>query len=62
LVQRRQGALPPGLVRVVLQAVRRRHPQLVRNPCPRDHPTILIGGDRFDGGGADIDADCDLFA
>ena len=62
LVQRRQRALPPGLVGVVLQPVRRRHPQLVRNPCPRDHPAILIGGDRFDGGGADVDADCDLFA
>ena len=31
-------------------------------PCPRDHPAILVGGDRFDGGGADVDADCDLFA
>jgi hypothetical protein len=34
----------------------------VWNSCPRDHPAIRIGGHRFDGGGADVDADCDLFA
>ena len=62
LLQRRQRTQPPRLVGVVFQPVRRRHSQLVRDACPRDHPAILVGGHRFDGGGADVDADCDLFA
>jgi hypothetical protein len=34
----------------------------VWDACPRDHPTVFVGHNRFDGGAADVDADCDLFA
>ena len=61
LGQRRQRAAPPRLVGVVLEPVGGRHPQLVRNSCPGHHPAVLVGGHGFDGGRADVDADCDLF-
>ena len=62
LLESRQRTAPPGLVGVVLEPVRRRHPQLVRNARPRHHLAVLVGGHRFDRGRADVDADCDLFA
>ena len=62
LLQGRQRTAPPCLVGVVLESVGRRHPQLVRNPDPRRHVAVLVGGHRFDRGGADVDADCDVFA
>lgn len=61
-VQCCQWSPPPRFVGVVLQPVGGRHRQLVANPYPRRHPTVVVGGHRFDGGGADIDADCDVVA
>ena len=62
LLEGRQRAPPPRLVGVMLQQVGGRHPQLVRNPYPRRHLAVLVDGYRFDRGGADVDADCDVFA
>src|SRR6202048_899870 len=45
----------------MLQAVRRLYSQLVRNSCPGQHPTVVVGGHRLDRRGADVDADCDRF-
>ena len=56
------GPVAPRFVGVVLEAVRVRYPQLVRNPGPGHHPAVLVGGHGFDRGGADVDADCHLFA
>ena len=61
-VQRGERTLPPRFVGVVFQPIRRRHPQFVRNTRARDHPAVGVCGNRFDRGGADVDADCDLFA
>jgi hypothetical protein len=49
--------LPPRLVGVVLELIRRGHPQPVRDPHPGRHLAILIGGDSLDGGRADVNAD-----
>ena len=59
--QGRQRTTPPGFVGIVLEAVRGRDPQLMGNTRPRQHPTVLVGGHGLDGGGADVDADCDGF-
>jgi hypothetical protein len=45
----------------VLEAIRGRHPQLMRDTGSCQHPPVLVGGDGLDGGGADVDADCDVF-
>ncbi len=58
----RQRAVPPGLLRVMLEFVRRGYPQPVRDSGPRDHSAVLVGGHRLDRGRADVDADCHLFA
>ena len=57
----RQRAPPPGFVGIVLKAVRGRDPQLMRNTGSCQHPPVLVGGDGLHGGGADVDADCDVF-
>jgi hypothetical protein len=46
----------------VLEQVGGRHPKLVADPHPRGHLAVLVGGYRFDRGGTDVDADCDVFA
>ena len=61
-VQCRQRAPSPRRVGVVLEQVGGRRPQLVWDPGPRRHPAVLVGGYRLYGGGADVDADCDVFA
>ena len=60
LIQGRQRTAPPRLVGIVLQPVGGRHPQLMGDPHPRRHVAVLVGGYRFDRGGADVDADCDV--
>ena len=60
MVQGGQRTPPPCLIGVVLKPVGGRHPQLVRNPDPRSHLAVLVGGHRFDGGRTDVDADCDV--
>ena len=62
LLEGGQRPVAPRFPRVVLEFVRFRYPQPVRNPGPGHHLAVLVGGDRFDRGGADVDADCHLFA
>ncbi|EUA92100.1 hypothetical protein I551_1397 [Mycobacterium ulcerans str. Harvey] len=45
----------------MLELVRRTNPQLVWNPQPSGHVAIGVGNQRFDRGGADVDADCGVF-
>ena len=56
---RRAGRRATRPSAIVLEAVGRRNPDLVRDPRLRDDVAVLVGGERLDRRRADVDADRD---
>src|SRR5487761_1874566 len=48
---------PPGLVGVVLHAIRRRHPEPVGNTRAGDDGAVVVDGDGFYRSGSDVEPD-----